>query len=82
MLLLAHYEKITLSTIGKYGSTKANCFSFENKISLPSTIIIKQNMLVELYAGNYNTNNGLVNGVEGVFKTYTSNNNGFTIVWI
>lgn len=35
-------------------------------------------MLVELYAGNYNTNDGLVNGAEGIFKFYSSND----VVWI
>ena len=39
-------------------------------------------MLVELYAGNYNTNDGLVNGAEGIFKSYSSNNNRPDIVWI
>ena len=39
-------------------------------------------MLVELYARNYNTDDGLVNGVEGIFKRYTNTNNGLDIVWI
>ena len=39
-------------------------------------------MLVELYAGNYNTNDGLVNGAKGIFKSYSSNNNRPDIVWI
>jgi hypothetical protein len=39
-------------------------------------------MVVELYVGNYNIDDGLVNGVEGNFKRYTNNNNGLDIVWI
>jgi len=39
-------------------------------------------MLVELYVGNYNTNDGLVNGTEGIFKSYSCNNNRPDIVYI
>ncbi len=35
--------------------------------SLHSTIHIKQNMLIELFAGNYATFNGLVNGIDEHF---------------
>jgi hypothetical protein len=45
------------------------------------TIRIKQDMVVELCARNYATYDGLVNGVDGVFKTSTSYHNK-TIVWI
>ena len=38
-------------------------------------------MLVELYSGNYNTSDGLVNGSNGVFKYYTKEDN-LDIVWI
>jgi hypothetical protein len=38
-------------------------------------------MVVELCARNYATYDGLVNGVDGVFKTSTSYHNK-TIVWI
>ena len=39
-------------------------------------------MLVELYAGNYNTQDGLVNGAEGIFKRYTICNSEYDMVWI
>ena len=43
---------------------------------------MKKYMLVELYAGNYNTQDGLVNGAEGIFKRYTICNNEYDMVWI
>ena len=46
----------------------------------PSTIKLKQNMLVELIVGNYSIEDGLVNGAEGLFRYYTKNNPGF--IWI
>jgi hypothetical protein len=44
-------------------------------------IHITQNMLVELCVENYATSNGLVNGVDGLFKTLTSYHNKI-IIWI
>ena len=43
------------------------------EMALPSTIRLKQNMLVELIAGNYSIEDGLVNGAEGLFRYYTKN---------
>ncbi len=45
---------------------------FCKTMSFHSTINIKIYMLVELCAGNYATSNGLVNGVDGIFKTLTT----------
>jgi len=39
-------------------------------------------MLVELYAWKYNKEDGLVNGVDGIFKSYTKKNKDFDVVWI
>jgi hypothetical protein len=50
-------------------------------VGLHITIHIEQNMVVELCARNYATYDGLVNGIDGVFKTSTSYHNK-TIVWI
>lgn len=82
MLSLTEGEQITLLAIDNYETPRSSYFAFDKAISLPSTITVKQNMLVELYAGNYNTSDGLVNGAEGIFKSYSSNNNGPDIVWI
>ena len=38
-------------------------------------------MLIELYSGNYNISDGLVNGSDGIFKDYTNHNN-LGIMWI
>jgi hypothetical protein len=50
-------------------------------IGLCTVIHVKQNMIVELCVGNYATYDGLVNGVDSVFKTSTFYHNK-TIVWI
>jgi len=49
---------------------------------LPSKILVKQNVLVELYVGNYNIEDGLVNGADGAFRLYTNSTEGIDVVWI
>jgi len=44
-------------------------------IGLHTTICIKQDMIVELCVGNYATYDGLVNGIDGLFKPSTSSHN-------
>ena len=45
--------------------------SYKNdEVDLPNEIVLKQDMLVELIGGNVATDDGLVNGAEGIFKQY------------
>ena len=39
-------------------------------------------MLIELFAGNYNIEDGIVNSADGIFRTYTRNKNELDIMWI
>jgi hypothetical protein len=50
-------------------------------LGLHSTINIKKDMLVESCVGNYATFNGLLNGVDGIFKASTTYCEK-TIIWI
>ncbi|KAH9323082.1 hypothetical protein KI387_017721, partial [Taxus chinensis] len=54
---------------------------YSKTVELPQHIELKVNMLVELFAGNYDIQDGLVNGSDGVFKTYTTTD-GLDAVWI
>ena len=46
----------------------ANDPSHLHMASFPSQTIIKLNMLAEIYAGNYDSQDGLVNGADGTSK--------------
>jgi hypothetical protein len=50
-------------------------------VGLCTVIHVKQSMVVELCVENYATYDGLINGVDSLFKTSTSYHNK-TIVWI
>ena len=49
-------------------------------MDFPSAIVLKQGMLVEIIRGNFSTDDGLVNGAEGIFRECT--NYKLDIVWI
>lgn len=49
--------------------------------TLPLQIILKLNMLIEIYSTNYGSQDGLVNGVDGIMKAYTKTKD-FDVKWI
>jgi hypothetical protein len=49
--------------------------------SLHLLIHLKKDMLVELLVSNYATSNGLVNGIDDIFKTSTTYNENI-IIWM
>jgi hypothetical protein len=49
--------------------------------SLHLLIHLKKDMLVELCVSNYATSNGLVNGIDDIFKASTTSNENI-IIWI
>lgn len=50
------------------------------KTSLPTTILLKLGILVELIAGNLDTEDGLGNDADRIFQLYTTNKKD--IVWV
>jgi len=57
---------IILDAIDKSNSNKISFVAYKKTMRLPTRVLIKCNVLVELYLGNYNTKYGLVNGVDGI----------------
>jgi hypothetical protein len=49
----------------------ATCSEIRHTTTLPLQLVLKLDMLVEIYACNYDSQNGLVNGTDGILKAYT-----------
>ena len=81
MLAIVPGEMTVLNAIDKHDENNSALRLHTWTILLLYQIRLKPNILVELYAGNYNTKDGLVNGLDGIFKAYTKYND-FDIVWI
>ena len=57
----------TLEAIDKNDVSIDTSHYLTDKTSLPSKILVKPRILVELIAGNLDTQDGLVNGADGTF---------------
>ena len=71
MLSQVDEELITLEGFDELENSKENFAIYDKTTTFPSKILLKINLLVELYARNYNIEYGLVNGVVGAFKCYS-----------
>jgi hypothetical protein len=82
MLSLVDGELVVLHAIDELEDYQDILSCYEKTIALPIKILVKQNMLVELCVGNYNIEDGLVNGADGVFKKYTRKSKDIDVIWI
>ena len=69
MLKNVNGELICLEAIDQQQFSNEMFMRYEKSSSLPAQILLKSNMLLELFAGNYNIEYGLVNGSNGIFRT-------------
>ena len=54
---------------------------YSHTTTLPIELHVKEGVLVEIYSGNYNTQDGIVNGSDDIFKLYSTIDDN-DIVWI
>jgi hypothetical protein len=71
MLSPVNRELVILDAIDENETYQDTMISYGKIIELPTIILIKKNMLVELYTGRYNIDDSLVNDIGGIFKIYT-----------
>jgi hypothetical protein len=82
MLSIVNEELVILDVIDEHEIYRDTMVTYEKAIALPTRILLKRNMLVELYDRNYNIEDRLVNGVDGIFKEYTKQDKDVDVVWI
>jgi len=75
MLTLMPGNEILINAIDETEENNDNFPRHQHTANLPSQLVIKLNMLVEMYAYNYDAPDGLVNGADGIVKSYTHTNN-------
>ncbi|XP_059077054.1 uncharacterized protein LOC131876217 [Cryptomeria japonica] len=81
MLSIIPGELIVLNAIDEQEENNNAICLYNHTTALPTQINLKPNILVEIFAGNYNTQDSLVNGSDGIFKAYTKHQD-FDIIWI
>ena len=82
MLSQVDEELIILQAIDEVANNQENFPAYEKTVTLPSKILVKRNILVELYAGNYNIEDGLVNGADGAIRSYSYGKKEMDVIWI
>jgi len=71
MLMLMPGNEILINAINENEENNGNFPTHQHTSILPSQLVIKLNILVEMYACNYDAPDGLVNGADGIVKSYT-----------
>jgi hypothetical protein len=81
MLSLMPDNEIMINAIDLEEENHDNVPYHQHTTTFPSQLILKFDMLVEIYACNYDSQDGLVNGVDGIIKAYTKTDN-IDVLWI
>jgi len=81
MLSVVRGDEIVIDAIDYEEENHGNIPSHAHIATLPSQIVLKFNMLVKIYAGSYDSQDGLVNGADGIIKAYVKLDN-FDVIWI
>lgn len=68
MLSIILDELIVLNAIDEQKENNNGIRLYSHTTALPPQIKLKPNILIEIFVGNYNTQDDLVNGSEGIFK--------------
>ena len=71
VLSLVSGDDIIINSIDLEEDNHGNVPWPEHSVTLPLQLVLKLEMLVEIYACNYYSHDGLVNGVDGILKGYT-----------
>jgi len=82
MLSLGNWETITLKAYDKKIDSIETSNYESKKMHFPSVIVLKEHTIVELIWGNYAIEDGIMNGVEGIFRSYTLRHKWYYMDWI
>jgi hypothetical protein len=66
---------IIINSIDLKEDNHGNAPCHQHTTSLPLQLVLKLDMLVEIYSYNYDSQDGLVNGLYGILKDYTKKKN-------
>ena len=71
MLSIFPGDEIVVNAIDNLEENHGNVHFHVHTSTFPLQIVLKLNMLVEIYVGNYDSQDGIVNGADGIMKAYT-----------
>jgi hypothetical protein len=81
MLWIMLGDDIFINSIDLEEDNHGNVPHHEHTTTLPLQLVLKVDILVEIYACNYDSQDGLVNGADGILKGYTKTKK-LDVLWI
>jgi hypothetical protein len=81
MLSLMPGNYIIINSIDLEEKNHGNVPCHQHTTTFPLQLVLKLDMLVEMYACNYDSQDGLVNGADGILKAYTKTKK-VDVLWI
>ena len=81
MLSLMPGDDIIINSIDLEEDNHGNVPCHEHTTTLPLQLVLKLEMMVEIYACNYDSEDGLVNGADGILKGNTKTEK-LDVLWI
>jgi hypothetical protein len=81
MLFLMPGDDIVINSIHLEEDNHGKVPRHENLVTLPLQLVLKLEMLVEIYAYNYDSQDGSVNGTNGILKGYMKTEK-LDVLWI
>jgi hypothetical protein len=81
MLSLMPGNDIIINSIDLEEENHGNVPCHQHTTTFPLQLVLKLDMLVEIYAWNYDSQDVLVNGVDEILKSYTKTKK-FDVLWI
>ena len=74
-------DDIIINSIDLEEDNHGNVPRHEHSVTLPFQLVLKLEMLVEIYACNYDSQDGLVNSADGILKGYMKTKK-MDVLWI
>lgn len=81
MLAIFLGQEIVINVVDQEEENHDNFPSHLDTTTLPLEIIMKLNILVEIYTGNYDSQDVIINGADGIIKYYTKTDD-IDFIWI
>lgn len=71
MFSIVPSDEIVINAVDNLEQNHGNVNFHFHTTTLPSQIVLKLYIVIEIYVGNYDSQDGLANGADGIMKEYT-----------
>lgn len=74
-------ELLIINAVDEHDNTVPIEQLYKHSANLANQIMLKEDILIEIYGGNYDIKDSLINGSDGQFKSYTQTSD-VDVIWV